>query len=416
MCVIFHKVVPNVFRHYQFILTYTLNIVQYSHTSSLINQTKKTKNMKKLIISFVLAIATTFAFAQNGPGQNVQVGPKNNGNPNAPMDVCYGTELFVWIAGGYSFSPVSYLWNTGETTPTIIVTTSGTYSFTVTGYLGQSNNLVTVVRSRYYTVGPNPVIVPLTALKVCKFETVELSTPFPICSGATIEWFTGQGGYSVGNNFQYTFNVVGGGNPHPDTLTVWYRVSVNGCTMNSNTVLIRSYRETPGLAEWLCNSPGRLKKNLTDSVPVGMVMNWVLSDELKYRVQFTEVTDSLNVIITETAVGSKYVHLNVLEVGKQYYVETWPVVNGVIYCSGDICTIGIKPASISKIGEINETELSSGPKNFKVYSLAGQLIWEKKDAEEFNQEWLQEINPQVIILQTIDLAGVTTSRKIAVAR
>jgi hypothetical protein len=337
--------------------------------------------MKKLIISFVLAIATTFAFAQNGPGQNVQVGPKNNGNPNAPMDVCYGTELFVWIAGGYSFSPVSYLWNTGETTPTITITTSGTYSFTVMGYLGQSNNLVPVVRSRYYTVGPNPVIVPLTSLKVCKFETVELSTPFPACSGATIEWFTGQGGYSVGNNFQYTFNVVGGGNPRPDTLTVWYVVTVNGCTMTSNTVLIRSYRYTPGLAEWLCNSPGRLKKNLTDSVPVGMVMNWVPSDTLYYRVQFTDMSDSLNVIVTQTAVGSKYVHLDVLESGKQYYVETWPVVNGVTYCSGDICTIGIKPVAVSRIGvdqSLEETKFEMFPNpssgTLTVRSVIGQKV------------------------------------------
>ena len=360
--------------------------------------------MKKLLISitFILAIATNFAFACN-----INILPQQT-------NVCYGQTLTADYPN--YFTPVSFMWNTGETTPTIDITASGSYGVLVTGYIGNSLDTITRYKSRYYSVSPYPVIIPLTAVKVCKFETVELTTNIPSCHGTTYEWFTGQGGYSTGHNFQYTFTVAGGP-PRPDTLTVWCKVTRNGCSMTTEPILVRSYRNTPGLAQWLCASPSRLNKNLTDSVPVGMVENWLPTDELKYKVQFTDMNDSSNVIITETAVGSKYVHLSVLESGKQYYVETWPVVNEVIYCSGDICKIGIKAAPVERLRLEEEVVLlDEGPKTFTFFSTTGQVVLNKKNEEKFEQQWLKEIAPQVLIMQIIDSTGKNVTRKITVAK
>lgn len=327
--------------------------------------------MKKIIIAFVLAISTSFAFAQQGPGGNVFIAPGNPGNPNNPQpgSVCYGAELSVGYSGQSFFNQTAWLWSTGETTPTINITTSGTYVVTVTGNLGGSGQIVMPPRQRYYSVGPRATVVPLTQVKLCKWETAEARTSFPECSGASIQWYTSWGTGSSGNIIQLTFNNTVGP-PRPDTVHVWYIAQVNGCTLYSDTVLFRSYRYIPGLSEGLCANPNRLKRNLTDSVPVGMVLNYPFTDELKYRVQFTEVTDSLNVIITETAVGSRHVHLGVLESGKHYYVQAWPVVNGVIFCSGDICTIGIKPASNSG-NNLNrftpDYKIDEAEKSFKAY-------------------------------------------------
>lgn len=356
--------------------------------------------MKKLLISitFILAIAPNFAFTCN-----VNILPQQT-------NVCYGQTLTADYPN--YFTPVSFLWSTGETTPTIDIVSSGSYMVTVTGFIGNPTNLITRHKCRYYSVSPNPVIIPLTAVKVCKFETVELITNFPSNCGTTYEWFTGQGGYSTGPNFQYTFTVAGGP-PRPDTLTVWCKITGNGCSMTTEPILVRSYRNTPGLAQWLCTSPSRLNKNLTDSVPVGMVENWLPTDELKYKVQFTDMNDSSNVIITETAVGSKYVHLNVLESGKQYYVETWPVVNGVIYCSGSICTIGIKATPVGRFSLEEEVALlDDGPKTFTFFSVTGQVVLNKKNAEKFEQQWLNDIAPQVLIMQIIDSNGKNVTRKI----
>jgi len=97
---------------------------------------------------------------------NVKILPKQD-------TVCFGTTASLWTAGN-SFIPISYFWSNGETTPTISINSSGTYTLTVTGYLGQSNQQVIINKSKNFIVLDKPKINPLTPIWVCKFDTVKL--------------------------------------------------------------------------------------------------------------------------------------------------------------------------------------------------------------------------------------------------
>ncbi len=356
--------------------------------------------MKKLLISLVLAIATNFAFACN-----ITILPNQT-------HVCYGQTLTAEYPS--YFTPVSFLWSTGETTSSISITASGSYSVSVTGYIGNSSNSITRYKCRYYSVSPNPVIVPLTALKLCKFETVELITNFPTYCGTTYEWFTGQGGYSTGPNFQYTFTAAGGP-PRPDTLSVWCKVTANGCSVTTDPIMVRSYREGQ-LADWFHGNAGRFNLDLSGTIPAGKILNYPVTDLHKFMAIFTEVGNVANQVIAESSIGSIQIPLSGLEWGKQYDVEVFPVVNGITYCSGRISRIGIKPAPVGRLSlEEEVTLLDDGPKTFTFFSVTGQVLLNKKDAEKYDSEWLKEIVPQVVILQVIDSSGKNITRKITVA-
>jgi hypothetical protein len=358
--------------------------------------------MKKLLISitFILAITTNFAFACN-----INILPQQT-------NVCYGQTLTADYPN--YFTPVSFLWSTGETTSTISITASGSYGVSVTGFITNPSNLITRYKCRYYSVSPNPVIIPLTAVKVCKFETVELITNFPSNCGTTYEWFTGQGGYSTGHNFLYTFTAAGGP-PRPDTLTVWCKITANGCVMYTNTLLVRSYRNGQ-LADWFHGNPSRLNLDLSSTIPAGAVLNYPVSDELKFRAIFTEVGDT-NQVVVETAVGSIQIPLSGLEWSKQYDVEVFPVVNGIMYCSGRISRVGIKPAPVGRLSfEEDVALLDDGPKTFTFFSVTGQVVLNKKNAEKFDQQWLNDIAPQVLIMQIIDSNGKNVTRQITTAK
>jgi uncharacterized repeat protein (TIGR01451 family) len=92
--------------------------------------------------------------------------------------VCQGESITLTANGG-----VGYLWSTAETTATISVTASGTYSVTVTSTEGCSGTASTTV-----TVNPAPQLT-VNSATVCAGSTATLTVDG--CAGGTLRWATG---------------------------------------------------------------------------------------------------------------------------------------------------------------------------------------------------------------------------------
>ncbi len=103
-----------------------------------------------------LCFATDTVVIGNYPFTPVNLGPD--------ISVCQGSAMLN-AGGGYS----SYLWNTGATTPSITVTSQGTYSVTVTGAGGcvASDDINVSFSNFTFSLGPN--------VTVCEPQTVTLN-------------------------------------------------------------------------------------------------------------------------------------------------------------------------------------------------------------------------------------------------
>ena len=95
--------------------------------------------------------------------------------------VCAGTPVTL-TATPVSCPACTFTWNTGETGPVIVVTTSGTYSVTATNTCGSTTS------SRPITVRPLPVINITSSGNLCAGNTITLTA-----TGATSYSWTGSG-------------------------------------------------------------------------------------------------------------------------------------------------------------------------------------------------------------------------------
>lgn len=104
---------------------------------------------------------------------------------NGPLNFCFGNDVTLTAPSGYT----SYLWSSGETTQSIIVSTNGSYYVQVTdnnGCASVQSDPVTV------TVGdplPSPVITANGPTAICAGQSVTLMAP---AGYATYVWSTGQ--------------------------------------------------------------------------------------------------------------------------------------------------------------------------------------------------------------------------------
>jgi hypothetical protein len=342
--------------------------------------------MKKLVLSLVATVSIiSFSVAQN----NVKLMPE-------VANVCNETNLYVSIPGN-SFTPTSYQWSTGATTPSITITNSGSYTVTLTGYVGGSNQLRTLVRTRNYTVKGQPTITPLTDLWVCKDETVQLQAEGGYDS---YTWNNG----TNGTLFSKTLTLGGGNTPQLDTLTVNYTSTITGvCSVKSESVVIRGIRKPKGVGQFYC---GKTNLNINDSVPAGLVLEYLYP--VRYDMEFTDLSDPTNVIYYVTQPGVRNAPLNILEAGKSYSVRTRPLINTWTFCYGDACTIGIAPSS-NRLGDFNQTDESV--KTYRVIDVSGRILIEQKAAS-FNREWLINYPSQIfIITETNDKGEVNVTRE-----
>jgi VCBS repeat-containing protein len=143
--------------------------------------------------------------------------------PGGPTTFCTGGSVTLTAPNGFT-----YLWSTNETTQSILVSTSGSYTVTVTDGNGCSaTSAPTVV-----TVNPNPttpVITPSGPTTFCAGGSVTLTAP----AGFTYLWSTTETTQSivVSTAGSYTVTVTDG----------------NGCTATSapTTVTVNSNPSTP---------------------------------------------------------------------------------------------------------------------------------------------------------------------------
>jgi len=334
--------------------------------------------------ALLLLFATASAFAQN----NVRLEPVSG-------DVCNPMTISLHISGN-SFNPVSYLWSTGETSPEIEIASSGTYTLTVTGYLGNSNNLITHTKSATYTVLPAPQIAALTDLWVCKGDTVKLAA-IGGYNYDNIVWSNG----TTGVFFQRRMNLVTPGTPGLDTMSVFYTATINNvCTVKSQTVMLRAIRRPNGVGQFY---QGKMDIKTNDSIPAGLVTEYMYP--VSYLMTFTEVNNPSNSIEYITAPGSRKAPASMLTPGYSYSVSTNPVINGKVFCSGLPSLIGIAASTGNRLSTSFTAE--EGTKIFRVYSVSGQMLLEKQ-AEEFNQEWVREFTPQILIVHRIGKTNEVT--------
>lgn len=334
--------------------------------------------MKKVILSSAAMLIASLTFGQN----NIKMFPRDG-------SVCNNMQLSLDVSGS-SFGPVSYLWSTGETTPSITINNSGSYTLTVVGY-GNGNNgsLVTRTVSGNYTVLPAPNITAITDLWVCKGDTVKLRAD----NGYDlISWSTG----ATGTDFARAMTLTGG-TPALDTLNVSYTSVINSvCARVSNIVNLRGIRKPSGVGQFY---NGKMDIKLTDSIPAGTVLQYLYP--VRYEMQFTDQADPNNVINYLTAPGSRKAPANILQSGKTYSVITRPIINNVTYCHGAASTIGL--LSSNRIGGVFNNE-EEGLKTYRVFDMSGRMLMEK-EAESFDQTWLDQFTPQMF---TVHKVGATT--------
>ncbi len=103
---------------------------------------------------------------------------------NGPLTFCEGGSVTLTASSGY----VSYLWSTGETTQSIIITQSGTYSVTAVDINGCPSMASLPVNVIVLTAPPAPVITANGPTNFCLGSSVVLSAPIGY---ATYLWSNG---------------------------------------------------------------------------------------------------------------------------------------------------------------------------------------------------------------------------------
>jgi hypothetical protein len=100
---------------------------------------------------------------------------------SGPTTFCLGDSVRLFTTTDTSY--ISYLWNTGATTTSIKVTTSGTYTITVTGSNGCGNSPVNAMT---VTVNPLPPATVGPAQNICQGQSIQIGAA-PV-SGRNYNW------------------------------------------------------------------------------------------------------------------------------------------------------------------------------------------------------------------------------------
>jgi hypothetical protein len=279
----------------------------------------------------------------------VLANPAASVSPAGPIKLCQGQSVVLTANGGNSNS--TYLWNTGATTSSISIDASGSYLVTITNACSASANS-NIVNVEVLDVSFQPVINPDGPTTVCKPGTVALQADAGFSS---YQWSTGQTSQAI--------SVLMDGSQVAgvlDTLTVTLTVTLNNlCSFtNSNGILLRSIRQ-PRLRPMDCSN---MALTLNDSIKSEMVMSYA-NNIPQYEFEFEETTNPANI---GTAISnSRWCKLSslptVIQPSKIYNVRVRSIIDGIPYCYGPACQIGILPVtplappSASRMAAANST-------------------------------------------------------------
>jgi len=141
--------------------------------------------------------------------------------------ICPGTTLVLTATPSGGTAPYSYIWSTGETTASISINKSGTYSVTVGD---NTPGCQPVVASTTITGGTSPAAPTVASVKVCQNSPATLTATAP---GGSYLWYsTATGGTSIASGATYTTGNI-------SNFTVFYvETTVDGCTSSRSPAYV----------------------------------------------------------------------------------------------------------------------------------------------------------------------------------
>lgn len=309
------------------------------------------------------------------PGTNATI------NPPSPVNVCPGQSANLLGSGGQFFS--SYSWSTGANTRNITVNQTGDYTLTVTNSFGScSTSTSATVHVEVFDAGYVPSITALSPITVCQPGWVNLEGSAGFSS---YSWSTG----ATTQNVNILMDGSGAG-AVLDTQTVTLTVSLNNgaCSFTNPGIVIRSVRQP----ELLPNFCGNLSLLPTDSIRSGVVLTYLTAPQ--YEFEFIETTTP-GVAFTHTS-NDRWCRLaNVtpaIQANKFYLVRVRGIVDGVPYCYGDPCVIGV----------VNTPSANDGVRFADGITSA---VFPNPSAESFNLVLRGFDNDQAIAVRVTDMAG-----------
>ena len=282
---------------------------------------------------FRVAVTGTGA---NGNSQTVQSPwriflffPKPNAaiTANGPTQLCDGGSVTLTATGGNFLS--TYLWNNGATTPSVTVSQSGSYNVVITNLAGCSSTSNTI-QVDILDPGFSPTVTANGPLTFCQPGSVTLTAQSGFNSYL---WTNGATTQST------TVTLYGSGGPILDTLTISVSVNTDSCAFASKEIVVRSIRQ-PELETPYCPN---LNLTLNDSITGGIILKY-LGVAPGYEFEFEETTNPGTTWVVNNGTSRRLALADVtpaLEAGKFYNVRERGVVNGISYCFGDPCVIGI---------------------------------------------------------------------------
>jgi hypothetical protein len=166
---------------------------------------------------------------------NVTVNPKPATpaiTPSGPTAFCPGGSVTLTAPAGYT-----YLWSTGATSSSIVVTTGGNYSVTVTNASGCSSTstatVVTVNAATSISQHPQSITIP-------KNTATLLSVTASGTGTLTYQWYRGTSGNTSQPIAGATNSTYNTGTLSKGTYTYWVRVTGTCGVVNSTTATVRA--------------------------------------------------------------------------------------------------------------------------------------------------------------------------------
>lgn len=308
------------------------------------------------------------------------------------LNVCPGDS--VRLIGKFRRPYYNYSWNSGQTTPNIWASQSGTYVLTTsTNANGCNYSASASIDVNVFDNGYQPVLTPLTPLIACKPAAFQL-TADPGFANYEWTWYDGTptGGNSTTQNATILLDGSGGG-PILDTSTVYLTVQLGGgCKFTSSTVL-RSIRQIELRAPFC----GVFNYSLADSVQAELVLTYLNAPQYEFEFEETFQPGTTWTYLS----NNRWCNLSdvtpALQVSKFYNVRVRPVINGTPFCFGNICQIGI--ATLRP----NHSTLSSASRMDG--SAVDAQIYPNPSSTEFNLTLNSDLTNTPAIVTVTDLSG-----------
>jgi len=308
------------------------------------------------------------------------------------VNVCPGDS--VKLVGKFRRPYYAYSWNTGQNTAAIYASQSGTYVLTTSTNLGGcnfSNNAS--VDINVFDNGFQPAITALSPLIACKPAFFSL-TADPGFAAYNWSWFDGSPTGGSANTQTNTFLLDGsGGGPILDTSTVYLTVQLGGgCKFSSSTV-VRTIREIEVRSQYC----GVYNYNSTDSVKAELVLSYLTAPQ--YQFEFEETGHpGITWTYTPNDRWCRFADVTpTLQPNKFYNIRVRPVIDGVPYCYGGTCQIGIATLRANH-STLSYSERIDG-------SSVDAQIYPNPSSSEFNLSLHSDLQNTSAVVTITDLSG-----------